>query len=152
MKNKLFRIFNSNGYLFAVLVLSTLAPVFSYAARATWVFVNITVNFAHFTTVLLCAMIANAVAAAVLTALRIYGKADFTNKVYKVFFVLASLFTLVFTIAAISFFGGMCHGENKEVYTLYLQNSLPLASVPRSRASRRRMWVPCSSRCSPAIC
>ncbi len=129
MKNKLFRIFNSNGYLFAVLVLSTLAPVFSYAARATWVFVNITVNFAHFTTVLLCAMIANAVAAAVLTALRIYGKADFTNKVYKVFFILTSVFTLIFTIAAISFFSGMCHGENKEVYTLYLQNSLPLASV-----------------------
>ncbi|MBE6812138.1 MAG: hypothetical protein E7523_04575 [Ruminococcaceae bacterium] len=134
MKNKLFRIFDSNGYLFALLVLAALAPVFSYAARATWVFVNITVNFAHFTTVLLCAMIANAITAAVLTALKIYkvkknGNAVCETKGYKVFFVLASLFTLVFTIAAVSFFSGMCHGENKEVYTLYLQKSLPLTSV-----------------------
>ena len=108
MKTRLSRFFQSNAYLLIVLVLSVLAPVFSYAARATWVFVNITVNFAHFTTVLLCAMIANAITVAVLAAIRIYsirknGKPVCETKAYKVFFVLASLFTLVFTIAAISF-------------------------------------------------
>lgn len=129
MKNKCSCFFRSDGYLIAVLVLSVLAPVFSYAARSNWVFVNITVGFAHFTTVVLCAMIANAISAAVLTALRVYKKADFSNKAYKVLFVLTSLFTLVFTIAGISFFSGMCHGENTEVYLLYLQKSLPFAGA-----------------------
>ena len=129
MKTKLSRFFNSNAYLLVLLVLAALAPVFSYAARSNFVFVNISLNFEHFTTVIVSAMIVNAIAAAVVAVLRLYGKADLNNKAYKVFFILTGVFTLVFTIAAISYFSGMVGSESKAVYLLYLQKDLPLVFV-----------------------
>ncbi len=129
MKTRLSRFFQSNAYLLIVLVLAVLSPVFSYAARSAWVFVNITVHFEFFTVVLLCAMIANAMVAAALTALRIYKNTACETKVYKVFYVLTSVFTLLFTVAGTAFFFGMCSGENTQVYLLYLQKSMPLAGA-----------------------
>ncbi len=129
MKNKRSRFFDSNGFLLAVLVLAVLAPVFSYAARSNFVFVNLTVNFAHFTTVIISVMIANAIAVCVLAVLRLYGKADSTCKAYRVFFILTCVFTLVFMLAAVAYFCGMCMSESREVYLLYLQKDLRLGFV-----------------------
>lgn len=107
------------------LVLATIAPIMSYAARSCWVFVNITVKFDAFTYVLLGLMIANAIALGVMTALRANKfESIYSKKSYSVALVITCVFALGFFIAGLSFCFGMVSGESAQVYTVYLKKSL----------------------------
>lgn len=112
------------------LVLATIAPILSYAARSCWVFVNITVKFDVFTYVLLGLMIANAIALGVMTALRANKfESIYSKKSYSVALVISCLLTIAFFIAGLSFCFGMVSGESAQVYTVYLKNSLEDAAL-----------------------
>ena len=113
-----------------MLLLAVIAPMLSYGARATWVFVNITMKLEVFTYIILALMIANAIAMGVLTAIRanklekIYAK-----KSYSVALAVSSILTVIFIIAGMSFCFGMLFSESGEVYKLYFQKSLEAAAL-----------------------
>ena len=108
-----------------LLVMATVAPILAYAARSTWVFVNITVKIEIFTYILLGLMIANAIATGVLAAVRANKlKSIYSKKSYSVALIISGVFSLVFLIAGLSFCFGMISGESAEVYTIYLKKSL----------------------------
>ena len=108
-----------------MLVIATIAPMLSYAARPTWVFLNITVKIEVFTYILLGLMIANAIVLGALTAIRA-NKFEklYSKKSYSVALGISSVLTVIFLIASLSFSIGMLTGESAEVYTLYLTKSL----------------------------
>ncbi len=108
-----------------MLVLAVIAPILSYAARSTWVFVNLTVKFEIFTYVLLGLMIVNAIVLGGLTAIRA-NKFDsiYSKKSFSVAIVITSLLSIAFFIAGLSFSFGMLSSESAQAYTLYLKKSL----------------------------
>lgn len=107
-----------------MLVLAVIAPILSYAARATWVFVNITVKIEIFTYILLGLMIVNAIILGALAAIRA-NKFDsiYSKKSFSVAIVITSLLSIIFFIAGLSFSFGMLSSESAQVYTLYLKKS-----------------------------
>lgn len=108
-----------------VLIIATLAPILTYAARSTWVFVNITVKIETFTFIVFSLMIVNAIVIGVLAALRANKfKSIYSKKAYSAVLCVSMVFTLIFLIAGLSFFFGMYFSESGEVYKLYLIKSL----------------------------
>lgn len=114
-------------FIVILLIMSVISPVIFYAARSTWVFVDISVNIERFTFVLLWIMILNCVATGLLLFFRLRkGK---NNEMYcgKAYFVAVVIFTLVASVLFVtgaSFAYSMLKGELSEVYLLYLKKSL----------------------------
>lgn len=119
----------SKAFTCISLALAVIGTVLFYAARATWVFVNIALNLEYFTLILLCVMILNAVLSGALTALRLYEiKAKntpvYTKKVYSAAAVISAVLAVFFFIVALVFFIVMASKESAGVYFLYLKKSL----------------------------
>ena len=52
-------IFTQKGFAPVMLLLSATGPVLFYAARATWIFINVTMKLEIFTYLILCLMVLN---------------------------------------------------------------------------------------------
>lgn len=127
MKRK--NIIKSKAFPCIALSIAVIGIILFYAARATWVFVDIALKIDNFTLYLLYAMAANIVAVAVLTVFRLYeinikNKPAYTQKSYSVAIGILAFLSLFFFIVAVVFFIVMADRESSGVYFLYLKNSL----------------------------
>ncbi len=112
------------------LILSVVAPVLFYACRPTWVFVGVTVGTDIFPTLLLGLFTLIAVLMTVLTALKVYKGSSVTDKkAYGAAAVTGTVLSLVSFIVSVAFAAGHIADESREVYLLYLKESLPTATV-----------------------
>lgn len=118
--------FLKSAFLPVVLaVLSVASPILYYAARATWVFIDLTTNIEKFTFILLYVMIVNALVTGILCALRVWKVKEFyLKKAYPVLVVISFLLTSVLFVAAVIFAVSMLTSESSQVYQLYLKESL----------------------------
>lgn len=95
-----------------------------YAARATWVFVNLTVKIECFTFILLCVMILNCIALGALSAVRVNKQGAENKKAYRVTLALLAVVTVVLFVAGAIFGFTMLAGESGEAYSHYFTESL----------------------------
>ncbi len=112
-----------------LLVLSVVGTILFYAARCTWIFVDIKVNIEKFTFILLWIMILNSVATGILLFCRVRkvnlkNKELYLNKAYCVAVILFSAITFVLFCAGAIFAFSMLRDELAEVYLLYFTKSL----------------------------
>ncbi len=107
-----------------LLILSVVSPVIYYAARATWVFVDIMVDMESFTFGLLYVMILNCVVLGVLLFIRLKNEAVCNKKAFKIICITEYVVTLLIFIVALVFAMSSGRGEAKEGYLLYLKKSL----------------------------
>ncbi len=130
------------------LALQVIAAILFYAGRASWVFVNITVGFEHFTYVLLWVMIANALSLGALSAVSLYSKKIPEKKPYKFCLgitgficIFASVYALVNAI--IVMFDEMRHS-----YLLYLKESFVPAFLLIAVPFLAILWfkLPCKAK------
>ncbi len=115
-----------------LLMLSVAGTLLFYAARATWVFVDIAVNIEKFTFILLGAMILNCAITGALLFCRVrkikrHGTELYLKKSYSAALILFTVVTSVMFCAGVSFALSMLRGELSEVYLLYFKKSLPYA-------------------------
>ncbi len=111
-------------FTWLLLALSVISPVIYYAARATWVFVDISVNIESFTFGLLYVMILNCVILGVLLFVRLKNEAICNKKVFKIICIIEYAITLLLFMVALVFALLNGRGEAKEGYLLYLKKSL----------------------------
>lgn len=111
------------------LSIAVIGTILFYAARATWVFVDIALKLDNFTLYLLYAMVANAIAGTVLAVFRLYetkvkNEPVYYGKPYSVISGISAFFSVFFFIVAVVFFIVMAGRESSGVYFLYLKKSL----------------------------
>lgn len=112
-----------------MLVLNVIGTIIYYAARASWVFIDISLNIEGFTFGLLYAMIAVAIIGAVLTALRLYetkknGEEIYTKKWFGAISVVYTVISVLFFIAGFVFCYLSASAESASQYFPYLEKSL----------------------------
>lgn len=134
MKMKRKSITRSKIFSAVLPLIAVLAAVLYNAARATWVFVDITLKIDSFMLYLLYAMVFNAIFGGALSALRLHEVKKGEEPVYnkKVFPVLSGIsmgFAVFSLIVAIVFVIMMAGRESSGVYNLYLKKSLVDAAL-----------------------
>lgn len=107
-----------------ILALSVIGTSMYYAARATWVFVDITVNIEKFTFILLYVMIINAALLGILLYCGLKNRNLYNNKCYKTVNIISLIIALVLFVAAMVFAVIMATDESSEVFWLYFENSV----------------------------
>lgn len=147
----------SKEFSVAALVISVIAPILFNAARATWVFVDITLNIEGFTRYLLYAMVIIAVLNCALCALRLYdvkknGTPVYRQRAFSVIREITFVLSLIFFIAGLIFAISVATSESSGEYFLYLKDSLITAAffilvpflavfLPLLKGKARRMAV-----------
>ena len=111
-------------FTWVLLILSVVSPIIYYAARANWVFIDISVNVEGFTFGLLYAMILNCIIVAVLLFVRLKNEAVYNKKAFKIISIAESVVALLIFLVALVFALLNGRGEAKEGYLLYLKKSL----------------------------
>lgn len=112
-----------------MLVLTVISTIIYYAARASWVFIDITLNIEGFTFGLLYAMIIAVIANAIIAAVRLYEvkKNDepiYMKKCYTVISIISAVFSVLFFVAGLVFAVLSATAESASQYFPYLENSL----------------------------
>lgn len=121
-------VFTQKGFAPVMLLLSVTGPVLFYAARATWIFINVTMKLDIFTYLILCLMVLNCFFLAFLSAARLYefsfkGETLYKKKIYTVLTAISSAFAVVFFIAGIVSLVTAATAEASAEYFLYLKGS-----------------------------
>ena len=112
-----------------MLVLTVIGTIIYYAARASWVFIDISLGIEGFTFGLLYAMILMTVANTVIAALRLYevkknGEPVFMKKWFSVLSGVTAVFSVLFFIAGTVFCVLSVFAESASQYFPYLESSL----------------------------
>ena len=113
-----------------MLVLAVIGAMLYYAARASWIFIDISVGVEKFTLGFLYVMTANAVLGTALAASRLYefrirGKAFYESKLYPVLTVISAVISiLTFIAGTVSMILAVPGKESAGEYLLYLEKSL----------------------------
>lgn len=123
------KIFRSSAFLPVLLALSVISTVMFYAARSTWVFVDITLNLKGFTLAVFCLMILNSILLSALNASKIYelkvkDEVFCQKKIWSVLSLAGSAFAVLFFIFGLVFALAMTLEESAGAYFLYLEKSL----------------------------
>lgn len=119
----------SKAFPSVMLAVSVIGAILYYAARATWVFVDIALGIKGFTFGVLCVMIANTVLGGVLAAMRLYetrkqNEPLYEKKIYSVLTVVSAVVSVLSFIAGLVFLIIMADRESAGVFSLYLEKSL----------------------------
>ncbi len=113
-----------------MLAINVIGAILYYAARASWVFIDISVNVKSFTLGFLYLMIANAVFGAALTAGRLYefktkNEALYKTKLYSVLTVISAAISIItFIVGLVSMILAVPGKESAGEYCLFLEKSL----------------------------
>lgn len=126
-------IIKSKAFPSVMLAVAAVGAILYYAARATWVFVDIALGIEGFTFGFLCVMIANAVLGGVLAAIRLYetkkqNEPFYKKKIYSVLTVISAVVSILSFTAGLIFLIIMADKESAGVYSLYFEKSLFKAS------------------------
>lgn len=127
MKGK--EILKSKTFPSVMLVVAVIGAILYYAARATWVFVDIALGINGFTFGFLCITIANIVLSGVLAAIRLYevkkkNEPLHEKKIHSVLTVISAAISIFTFIAGLVFLIIMANRESAGVFSLYLEKSL----------------------------
>lgn len=126
LKSRLFSV----AALSTFLTLMVLSAIVFYSCRSNWVFVGNTVGMSFFPMLLLILMILNAVVFSAFIALRLYKKdvvAD--KKICTAVLLCAEILSAILFIFALIYGIGYVFSENREVFFLFLKESLSEAFV-----------------------
>lgn len=132
MKEKM-KILKSPFVPVVLLIANALGAVLYYAARASWVFLDITFNVESFTFGVLYAMIANAVLLCAVAGIGIHGLTLKNEKIsdkkwYNVLLTISSVFAVLYFIIGVVFLCRMAGTESFYSFLLSLKQSLPDAA------------------------
>lgn len=116
--------------LATLLTFAVISAILFNSAKPTWVFMGTTVGLNAFPVILLVLFVANAILMTVLTALKVYkGESATDKKAYTAELVIGTVLSVVAFVYSVGFAIGHIIEESKEVYLLYLKESLSVASV-----------------------
>ncbi len=116
--------------LATLLVFSVVAVILFNSSKPVWVFMGTTVGFQAFPKLLLGLFILIAIILTVLTALKVYKGISATDKkAYRVTLVISAVLSLVAFIYSVAFAIGQVIGESREVFLLYLKETLWVSSA-----------------------
>ena len=106
------------------LAITVIAAILFRASKTNWVFINVTIGFEFFTVVILLLMALNAILLGGLSAAKIYKTSFADKKAYKPLLIIGIVLGSLLSLFAIIYSIGFSIGENSEIFTLNLKNTL----------------------------